>query len=56
MPDALLISGSGPYADQWHDFPATTARIAALLDDLGCSVAITDDVEVGLRPPGAVAS
>ena len=52
MPDALLLSGGGPYADRWHDFAATTARIAALLEDCGCSVAITDDVEAGLRRPG----
>jgi uncharacterized protein len=52
MPDALLLSGGGPYADRWHDFAATTARIAALIEDCGYSVAITDDVEAGLRRPG----
>jgi hypothetical protein len=53
MPDVLLISGSGPYADPWHRFPATSARIAGIIGALGLSVEVTEDVEGGLARPGA---
>jgi hypothetical protein len=53
MPDVLLVSGSGPYADAWHSFPATSARIAGIIRALGLSVEITEDVEGGLAQPGA---
>jgi hypothetical protein len=43
--DALLVSGSGPYADAWHSFPETSARIAGIIGELGLSVEITEDVE-----------
>ena len=52
MPDALVISGSGLYADPWHPFPTTSARIADIVSDLGYSVDITEQVEVALRHPG----
>ena len=52
MLDALIISGAGPYADPWHPFPVTSARIAELIHDLGYSVDINEHVEAGLRNPG----
>jgi hypothetical protein len=52
MPDVLVASGGGPYADQWHRFPATCARIARIIEDLGLSVDITEEVERGLAEPG----
>jgi type 1 glutamine amidotransferase len=48
MSDVLLISGRGPYADAWHQFPATSARIAGIIEDLGLSVDLTEDVEAAL--------
>ncbi len=51
MPDALVVSGAGPYADAWHDFPATSARLAAIVEDAGCRVAVTADVEAALADP-----
>jgi uncharacterized protein len=52
MLDALIISGSGPYADPWHPFPITSGRIADIVNDLGYSVDITEHIEAGLRDPG----
>ena len=51
-PDVVLISGSGAYADPWHSFPATSARIAAIIEGLGHPVKIIEDVEAGLANPG----
>ena len=44
MADVVLISGSGPYADPWHPFPATSGRIAGIIEDLGYTVKIIEDV------------
>jgi type 1 glutamine amidotransferase len=52
MTDALVISGSGPYADRWHSFPDTSARIARIIEDLGYTVTFSDDVEHTLAYPG----
>src|SRR5512132_898682 len=52
MTDALVISGSGPYADRWHSFPDTSARIARIIADLGYTVTFSDDVEHTLAYPG----
>lgn len=51
MPDALVVSGAGPYADAWHDFPVTSARLAAIVEDAGCRVTVTEDVEAALADP-----
>ena len=51
--DVLVISGSGAYVDQWHDFPTTSARVAAVIEGLGHSVRLTEDVEPALTSPGA---
>jgi type 1 glutamine amidotransferase len=53
MADVVLISGSGPYADPWHLFPATSGRIAGIIEDLGYTAKIIEDVEAGLADPGA---
>ena len=53
MPDVLLVSGTGPYVDPWHDFAATSARLAAVVEDLGLHVEIATDVEVALAEPSA---
>lgn len=52
MPDVVLISGSGPYADAWHPFPETSGQIAAIIEGLGYTVRITEEVETGLADPG----
>ena len=54
VPDALVVSGAGPYVDPWHDFAATSARLAAILESLGYSVDITGEVEDALADPGDV--
>jgi len=38
VPDALLLVGRGPYEDPWHDYVATGARVAKLLDSCGVGV------------------
>jgi uncharacterized protein len=52
MPEVLLVSGSGAYADPWHPFPETSARLAAIIGALGHTVQITEDVEWALARPG----
>jgi uncharacterized protein len=52
VPDALVVTGSGPYADDWHDFPVTSARLAAIVEHAGCRVTLTEDVEAALADPG----
>jgi uncharacterized protein len=52
MADVVLISGSGPYADPWHRFPETSARLAGIIESLGYTVRITENVEPGLADPG----
>jgi type 1 glutamine amidotransferase len=51
--NVVLISGSGRYADPWHPFAATSGRIAGIIEDLGYTAKITEDVEAGLADPGA---
>ena len=55
VPDALVVKGAGPYVDPWHDFAATSARLAALVEDLGFRVDVTGEVEDALADPGVVA-
>jgi type 1 glutamine amidotransferase len=52
MSDVVLLSGSGPYADAWHDFPETSARLAGILEGIGYTVRITGNVEPELADPG----
>jgi type 1 glutamine amidotransferase len=51
VPDALVVSGAGPYVDPWHDFAATSARLAALLRDNGLTVDVSGEVEEALADP-----
>lgn len=53
MADALVLSGAGAYADPWHRFVATSARLAGIVEEAGYSVEVTDDVEQALRQPGS---
>ena len=55
-PRALLLSGQGRYADPWHPFERTSARLAALLAGCGLEVEVRGDVDAalaGLTRPGA---
>ena len=47
-PRATIASGTGRYADPWHPFPETSARIAAALRDDDWDVTIDDDVDHAL--------
>lgn len=47
-PRAVIATGTGRYADPWHPFPVTSARIAAALRDDGWEVAVDDDVDHAL--------
>ena len=42
MPRSLILSGGGAYADPWHRFPKTSARLADVLWSLGHRVEVTD--------------
>jgi type 1 glutamine amidotransferase len=44
-PRAVIVSGAGRYADPWHPFPATSARIAAVLESAGFEVEIDERVD-----------
>lgn len=47
-PRAVIASGTARYADPWHPFPATSARIAAALRDDGWDVVVDEDVDHAL--------
>ncbi|KQQ93271.1 hypothetical protein ASF62_16315 [Leifsonia sp. Leaf325] len=47
MTTITVLSGSGDYADPWHQFAETSARLAELLAPLG-EVTVRDDVEAAL--------
>jgi uncharacterized protein len=47
-PHALLLSGSGRYADPWHPFAATSAQVAEVLEGAGIATTVTDDVDGAL--------
>jgi uncharacterized protein len=42
---AVILSGAGRFADQWHDFAATSARIADILSDAGFETEIAENVD-----------
>jgi uncharacterized protein len=52
MSDVVVISGAGPYADPWHPFADTSARLAAIVDSAGYAVHVREDVEPALADPG----
>ncbi|MFE4835414.1 ThuA domain-containing protein [Arthrobacter sp. NPDC056691] len=47
-PAALLLTGTGRYADPWHPFPETTAALARLLTEAGIEVRVAGDVDDAL--------
>ncbi|NNC13886.1 ThuA domain-containing protein [Planctomonas sp. JC2975] len=55
--NVVVVSGSGRYADPWHPFEVTSARVAEVLRDAGHTVTVTDDVDArlaALAAPGDV--
>jgi type 1 glutamine amidotransferase len=49
---ALILSGAGRYADPWHPFAETSARIAEILRAEGFDVEISEDVDARLAALG----
>jgi hypothetical protein len=47
-PRALLLSGTGRYADPWHPFAETSAALAGLLREQGFGVEMAGDVDAAL--------
>ena len=45
MPRTLILSGGGRWADPWHPFAATSARLAGIAESLGHSVEIVEELE-----------
>ncbi|HEY5784877.1 MAG TPA: ThuA domain-containing protein [Microlunatus sp.] len=48
MGEVVIISGAGDYADPWHPFAATSARLAELIASLGHRVQVSETVEESL--------
>ena len=48
MPDAIILSGAGRYADPWHPFAETSAALAELVRDAGFTVQVADDPDAAL--------
>ncbi|AYG02288.1 ThuA domain-containing protein [Gryllotalpicola protaetiae] len=51
-PRAVVVSGSGRYADPWHPFADTSARIAGVLRGAGFEVEIDERVDARLADVG----
>lgn len=51
-PRALILSGAGRYADPWHPFATTSARLADILRAEGFEVEISDDVDARMAALG----
>jgi type 1 glutamine amidotransferase len=47
-PRAVIATGTGRYADPWHPFPATSARVADALRADGWDVVVDDEVDHAL--------
>ncbi|AKV86561.1 hypothetical protein AKG07_09945 [Microbacterium sp. CGR1] len=45
MKTVLVLRGEGRYSDPWHDFAATSSRIAKIAEQSGARVRISGDVE-----------
>jgi type 1 glutamine amidotransferase len=54
MAKAVVLSGGGRYADPWHPFGATSARLAELAGSLGHDVEIAEEIEERLVDLGGV--
>ena len=48
MATAVILSGSGRYADPWHPFAETSRCLAEILDGCGVSVSIATDVDAAM--------
>ena len=48
MPDAIILSGAGRYADPWHPFAETSAALAELVRDAGFTVEVAEDPDAAL--------
>ena len=48
MTETLIISGAGDYADPWHPFAETSARLAEVIGSLGHRVEVSETVEESL--------
>lgn len=49
MVDALILTGTGRYADPWHPYPETSPLLAELVRAAGFSPRIETDVDGALR-------
>src|SRR4051794_2689206 len=49
MPRVVILSGSGRYQDQWHDFTATSVEVGKVLERLGADVAVRSFKPAGVR-------
>jgi len=49
---AVILSGSGRYADAWHDFAHTSAALAGIVAGAGYRVEVSDDLLAGLAALG----
>lgn len=47
-PRVVIATGTGRYADPWHPYPATSARIAQILRADGWDAVVDDDVDHAL--------
>ncbi len=45
---ALVLVGSGRYADPWHPFAETGSIVAEILGERGWQVEVSDDVDAGM--------
>ncbi|MET4156708.1 ThuA domain-containing protein [Agromyces sp. PvR057] len=52
MPDAVILSGGGRYADPWHPFAETSALLAAIVREAGFTVEVDDDPDAALAALG----
>jgi type 1 glutamine amidotransferase len=49
---ALILSGAGRYADPWHPYAETSARLESLVAEAGYDVEVRDDVDAALATLG----
>ncbi|MFT4306091.1 MAG: ThuA domain-containing protein [Microbacterium sp.] len=52
-PTAIILSGAGRYADPWHPFARTSARIAGILQSTGLRADVVPDVDEALEGWGS---
>ncbi|KQM80600.1 ThuA domain-containing protein [Agromyces sp. Leaf222] len=52
MPDVVVLSGGGRYADPWHPFAETSAALAELVREAGLTVEIDDDPDAAVAALG----